>query len=160
MQFIYSIPSGSDPLLRRVLSSDQFVDFWNCLDLIHIILDRSSVGAVSRRCARACHRLLSALVGLVVLLAGMMRVPCHLFMLTRLQSRWFTLHWQAFDRTGPYVRMLIEIVKTDFTRTDPRQSWWTAPYCATRARRRQSGSTQAENILRIQIKNQENKKIN
>ncbi len=34
------------------------------------------------------------------------------FVLTLLWLRCFTLQAQAFDRTGPYVRMLVEIVKT------------------------------------------------
>jgi len=42
-QFFYSIPSGNEPLLRRILSSDQFRDFWNWLDFLHIALGISVV---------------------------------------------------------------------------------------------------------------------
>ena len=37
-QFVYSIPDGDGTLLKRIMSSDQFSNFWNWLDLLHIAL--------------------------------------------------------------------------------------------------------------------------
>ena len=45
-QFVYSIPDGDGTLLRRVLSSEHFQDFWNWLDLLHITLGISTVALV------------------------------------------------------------------------------------------------------------------
>lgn len=54
-QFVYSIPNGDGDgtLLQRVLSSEQFQDFWNWLDLLHITLGISTVALVWAQSAKA-----------------------------------------------------------------------------------------------------------
>jgi hypothetical protein len=52
-QFVYSIPDGDGTLLQRVLSSEQFQDFWNWLDLLHITLGISTVALVWAQSAKA-----------------------------------------------------------------------------------------------------------
>ena len=52
-QFVYSIPDGDGTLLQRVLSSEQFQDFWNWLDLLHITLGISTVALVWAQSANA-----------------------------------------------------------------------------------------------------------
>ena len=52
-QFLYSIPSGDGTLLQRILSSEQFQDFWNWLDLLHITLGISTVALVWAQSANA-----------------------------------------------------------------------------------------------------------
>jgi hypothetical protein len=45
-QFIFSIPDGNGQLLQRILSSEQFKDFWNWLNLLHVALGMCAVALV------------------------------------------------------------------------------------------------------------------
>jgi WD40 repeat protein len=52
-QFIYSIPDGDGTLLRRILRSEMFEDFWQWLKLLHMTLGISTVVLVWLHSAKA-----------------------------------------------------------------------------------------------------------
>ena len=108
-QLYSSIPSGQSMLIQRIFSSEYFKDFWNWLDMLHIIIGISVVILVWMQSSKALPVL--AIASFFRWWGTLFYLQVCICCLTSVCVNFFISSVQAFDSSGPYVRMLVEIVK-------------------------------------------------